>query len=195
MTSIQRILSSLCVYKCFFPAGPIWANFQFQSLYNFRISSLNININMEKDTGRARWPVPLHPLSIYESKRSLYIFGRDNSLGGESVYRLMEASSSDVVVGAGSAEAKDTSVLQDSLKLNLDEHSARYTRDEISVYLKKRHDEEGDMKCLHDKAFALFGFVKLVDAFHLVCVTNAPSVAQIHGHSILGIEGTSGKYA
>eukprot|EP00605_Chrysophyceae_sp_TOSAG23-4_P000841 GSChrysophyteH1.ASY1.ANO1.932.1 assembled CDS len=128
----------------------------------------------------------LFPIAVYSSSHCLYLLGLRNtphssSNGGQ--YRLVEVSHG-VHLSEGDKDDSDRPLL------NLHEHDRSYTREEATEYIKHHAGKKG-VKCVHDRVYALFGFVPLLESFYLICVTAVDVVATIHDHDIYSVQSSS----
>lgn len=110
-------------------------------------------------------------ISIYENRRYLYVVGQDLNHRQEdttvSYYRILEIQR-----------------MNGSLDLNEDT-SKVYTKDALIEFLK-----EQKVNILYDRVYALFGFIRLIESYYLIAITEAEQIANIHGHDIYSVKGS-----
>ena len=109
-------------------------------------------------------PNRLKMFMVWETRRLLILVGRDGDTN-----RIIEVNRD---VGC-------------QLILNED-YTKAYTTEKLMEYLRRMK-----ASLLHDRVYCFFGFVRLHESYYLIAVTNASVVANIHGHDIYSVMGTS----
>jgi hypothetical protein len=115
----------------------------------------------------------LKDLDVYETRGVLFVTGYDVQRGGYRVLEILRPSSH-----GGSLPALGL----------VEERGTLFTHKQLNEHLKTRGVNLSSR--VVSGAYCIYGIVRLLESYYLIVVTNAETVATLHGHSIYAIRDT-----
>eukprot|EP00743_Colponemidia_sp_Colp-15_P010772 GILK01011911.1.p1 GENE.GILK01011911.1~~GILK01011911.1.p1 ORF type:complete len:1109 (-),score=182.75 GILK01011911.1:135-3461(-) len=122
----------------------------------------------------------LQLFTLYQSKSESFIVGSDSA---RTQFRVLKFLSSEVRTGTGSTSKTDA-------KLVMQEDPHTYSQEDISELLTVMRESSGTLQEMA-KGFGLVGFIRFLEGYYLLLITQRKQVGQIGTHAIFSIEDTA----